>query len=511
MSQHLQARNLTKYYPPATTALTDVSFTVTPAAITALLGMNGAGKSTIVNIFSGVEQPSDGIILLDGAAIKLAGPAGAENARIGVVHQELPLLDALSAAENMLVGREHRLGQRALSLPARRSLLEQYAALARSFSGAPRGNALVGGLPLRQRQIVAIIRALWGDAQYIFFDEPSTSLDVTNRLALRATLNELTRRGVGLVYVTHFLDEALAIAQHIVVLRDGQVVMEKPTTETSMRSVITAMTGSNDDAFLVDPSKISVSESLSPLHDKGKRASDELGEWLLEVDGFETSAIGPISLKAHAREIVGVYGTEGCGAEEFLQGLAGLISHDGAVKRDGEPVGSGVERRLKAGIVLVTGDRKTMLVSEWSVRDNLSMADIAGSKWWKKPSGLGSAATAQVLHRLRIKGSASDAASSLSGGNQQKLVLGRLAGDHAAICLAIDPTRGIDIAARTEVQRLLQDIADAGAAIVVSSTDPQEVASIANRVLIFQNGKVVDQLVGDDITAENLEIRSLEP
>lgn len=519
MNSALELVEVSKFYPPATTALDRVSFSVPAGKVTALLGMNGAGKSTVVKLCAGVVNPSSGVILVNGAQADLSSPVDAESAGIGVVHQELPLLNDLTASENMALGRESRQGGGLLSSPRKSNLAHQYEELAQAFPGAPGARELVANLPLRQRQIVAIIRALWGQARYLLFDEPSTSLDQSSREALRETLRALTENGTGLLYVTHFLDEALAIAEHVVVLRDGRVALDEHASKIDLQTVIKAMTGQAPTpprASAQTTSDVKRQDSFEVLREieRPTRPASSPKACLLGVDNFCSTSVGtparPISLRCFSGEIVGFYGADDCGAEEFLQGIAGLITHQGTVSCLDRPVRHNARQRLLSGIVLVTGDRKEMLFADWSVRANFAITSLAKLSWWRRPTGIGSATATNILEKLRVKGASSGPARLLSGGNQQKVILGRFSLPGVRVCLAIDPTRGIDVAARREVHLLLKEIVAQDATMAIFSPDPTELVELADRVLVMSHGHVVDELAGEEITVGNLEALSLE-
>lgn len=472
-------------------ALRDFSLTAHAGEVVALLGANGAGKSTFIKIISGVETMTSGTIRIGdhGAETKIAGPASAARLGIGVVHQELALLGNLTAAENVALGLTQ---QGLLSGTARRSIRARYEELARLLPGAPAADTRLETLSLFHWQLVAIIRAIAFDARVLVLDEPTSSLNTTERVALHTLIRSLAEQGMTVVYVTHFLDDALDVADRVLVLRDGSTVYEAPAAHTTVETLLEHMTGDASAATAGRTAPRAVANAEAPPR--------------LGVEGLKAAGIGPVSFHVQPGECLGLYGLEGCGATNLVQALYGLIPSSGRMIVNDSPVSRGTRNRILRGIGLATSDRRHSLIADWSVADNVALPTYAKKSLLATPqvSRAGDAARTSIRD-FGIKASPGQRVRALSGGNQQKMLLARWAPLAEQVLLLDEPTRGVDVRGRSVLHDHIRELVDDGRSVIAFSTDPEEIVSLADRVLILAQGQIIDQLVGDQITVDRLE------
>lgn len=468
------------------TALSDLSLTVDRGEIVAMIGANGAGKSTFIKIISGVERRSGGTIDIgDQTDVEFRGPADAAACGIGVVHQELPLLPNLTAAENVALGLTR---QSLVGRGRTRALNRRYDEVAAMLPGAPPATARLDALSLFHWQLVAIIRAIASNAEVLVLDEPTSSLNTTERGALHELLHSLAAEGMAIVYVTHFLDDALEVADRVLVLKDGATVFEGPARDQSAAGLLEHMSGER----LTRPSRADVSETAS--------------EVVLRVDDLTAVGLGPISLVARRGECVGLYGLEGCGASALLEALFGLVSGRGAVLVDEGVVGRGPRRRILRGVGLVTSERRRTVFPEWTVAENYILPHYTRAAFLSVPRFAATQrAAARGIESFSIKAAPSQRARTLSGGNQQKMLVARWATIADRVLLMDQPTHGVDVRGRMAIHEKTRAMVREGRAVVAFSTDPEEIVAIADRVLVMAQGVVIAELTGPDIAVDRLE------
>lgn len=480
----LSMRGVQKVYPPATRALRGVDFELAPGEIRGLVGMNGAGKSTLVKILSGIEQPSDGSIEVGGEPASFARPADADRAGIGVVHQELPLLPNLSAADNVALG----LAEGFALTPVRRRVAERrYSEIARSLAGAPPADALLEELGVDAWQMVAIVRALATGARILILDEPTSSLNADESASLHDNLVALAADGVAIIYVSHLLEDVLDVCQRVTVFRDGLVVDTVDAASIQVDGLLGLMTGE--------------AVSTAPVASVARRGT--VGDGLV-VQDLVVAGAGPLSFEVAPGESVGIYGLRGSGAADVVHAVAGVERSSGVSSWRGRKLAAGVARRTLAGVSFVSGDRAHALLRDWTVARNHGLVDLVRLSSVSRVPARAERVRAQgTIDAFALKGSLDDPISSLSGGNQQKVSIGRaLAGD----CIVADePTRGVDTFACQSIRDALRDARTRGASIVVHSTDAEELVAVCDRVLIMAGGRVVDELSGDRLDVESLE------
>ena len=474
---------------PGVQALRDVSFDVAPAEVHALLGENGAGKSTLIKIISGVYQADAGTIRLDGTPVRFLGPHEARRAGIATIYQELLLFPELTVAENIFMGHAPRTRLGALDWPAMRAgttaLLEQLDI--HDLDPAQ----VVGTLSVGNRQRVEILRALSQDARILIMDEPTAALSEHDVGRLFAIVRRLRARGVSIVYISHRLEEVFLLADRVTVLRDGAHVATKPVTATDNADLIQMMVGRRI-------------EQLFP------KVEVPLGEPVLELrDLARPPATNGVSLTVRAGEIVGLAGLVGSGRSELAQAIFGVTpATGGEIRVDGkrEVVRSVADAR-RLGIAYVPEDRGIQgLVRPMSLRENASLAvlgDLARLGFIDRGAELRLAEDVVARFGVRTAG-VEQIVGRLSGGNQQKIVLGKWLAARPRVLILDEPTRGIDVGTKAEIHRLMGELAGRGLAILMISSELPEVLGMSDRVLTMRGGRIVAAFTRADATQERV-------
>lgn len=494
----LSARNIIKNYG-GVRALKGVDFDIYPGTVTTLFGENGAGKSTLMKILSGVEQPTDGEIILDGTPVSFDSTVHARDCGISIIHQELSLSPNMSVRDNIFMGRE-------LTGPAGVDYGEearQTAALMADLEEDIAPETRVGDLRVGQQQIVEIARALSVNSRILIMDEPTSALSASEVEVLFKVVRDLLARNVAIVYISHHLEEALEITDYAVVLRDGSMTAKSSRDEIDLAWIIRHMVGENFDLG-------------SPP------TGYEFGETLLSVESLSVAstaqaghlAVNNLSLNLRAGEIVCIYGLMGAGRTELLESLAGsepII--EGRIVLEGVDITHlSIAERIDAGLVLVPEDRqRDGLVQTLTVGRNLSLASIGS---FVKNMLLSRRAehglVDSAIRGVQVKTDGPNAMiGSLSGGNQQKVVIGKMVTTEPRVIVLDEPSRGIDVGAKAEVFRLLSERAAQGAAVLFSTSELNECQSIAHRVLVMSRGHIVAEF-GHDVSQEQIMLASGE-
>jgi len=476
-------------------ALQDAHVAIEAGRIHAVLGENGAGKSTLIKIMAGVVTPDEGTMLLDGQPISFATPAAANAAGIACIFQELSLIPDLSVADNVAISNPpRRFGL--IDRAGQRRMAEE--ALARAGAEDIHPLALVKDLSLSRRQMVEIAKALARRPRLLILDEATSALTAADVTKIYAVLKRLRAEGLALVYISHRMHEITELADECTVFCNGRSVANYAAGTKSDGEVVELMIGRRYEAV------------FSPRAPRVAPAGD--APPLLEVRNLSWNGrLDNVSLQLRAGEVIGLGGLDGQGQRELLLALFGVLrAATGQLLVDGRSVaitGPGVAKRREIGMALIPEDRKTEgLMLPMSVRENLSFAALDRlSRWGIVDRDAEREAVQRIVQTLAVRCDGTDvAASSLSGGNQQKLVIGKWLMLAPRIILLNDPTRGIDVGTKQEIYELLRRLADEGAAILFYSTDYDELIGCCNRVLVMYDGAIKRELVGADITERAL-------
>jgi ribose transport system ATP-binding protein len=479
----LQARGIRKAFP-GVQALDGVSLSVSAGEVLAVLGENGAGKSTLMKILAGIHAPDAGEMLLDNEPVRFSGVAEAMARGIVLIHQELNLAGNLSVAANLFLGNEELRGgllgwldRRGMNERARR-LLERV-----GLDVAP--SRLVADLPLGQRQMVEIARALSRKARVLIMDEPTSSLTQRETERLFEVIAELKRSGVAVLYISHRLMEVQTVADRVVVLRDGRNSGELARAEISHRRMVELMVG----------------RDLKQFFRRGHAIQETEHPIRLEVRDlcYRGGPQNPVSFAVRGGEIVGMAGLVGAGRTELAEALFGLRPLvRGEVQLDGRPVAiRSPGDAVAAGLLLAPEDRRQFgLVLEESVQHNLGLPNLdRNSRLGMVSLRRESEMARRLCERLRVRTPClSQPVGLLSGGNQQKVVFGKWLARQPRVLILDEPTRGVDVGAKSEIYALMDELAAAGIAIVMISSDLEEVLGMSDRVLVLHEGRLAGEL-----------------
>lgn len=488
----LSTRGLTKDYP-GMRALDAFDIDVRAGEIHGIVGANGAGKSTLIKVLSGLIAPTRGKISVEGYEVKIPTPTAAQRLGISVVHQELPLLPNLTAAQNMTVGRETS----RLFAPARQGAARRaYRRVARDFPGAPAASHRLESQGLYAWQIVAIMRALATDARVIVLDEPTSSLTVDERAVLHVRVRELATRGLAVLYVSHFLDDILEVASVVSVLRDGRLVHRGPTRGLDEDKLL---------GYMTSPA-LTATPSTAPLPPTSERPPSQEVEGLA-IKNLRTGRTELPQLTVAQSEIVGLYGLEDSGARDVIEAVFGLTRRTGAISWRGHRLPANPREVIRAGVALVTGDRKRAGIGQWTVEMNhalprLSRMPLFATKPRRKLRGEAKRSIAE----FGVKGAPGQQMAMLSGGNQQKLLLARWVDTAPSMLFLLDePTHGVDVGGRRAIYDQLRRFAARGNAVLLHSTDPEEIVELCDRAVPFASGRPLPEIRRANLTIDRLE------
>lgn len=487
----LSARNITKIFP-GTVALDDVSFSVVKGKVNVLIGENGAGKSTLMKILAGVEQPTHGSIFLDGEEIHLHSPLDATRLGIGIIYQELNLCLNLSVVDNVYLAHEiHKNG-----FITQKKEKQHTVDLIKRLEQQIDPNDLVGDLRIGQQQIVEIAKALAQDVRILIMDEPTSALSASEVEILFRVIRELKSRGVAIIYISHKLEELLQIGDYITVLRDGRKVAEVEASKVNVSWLIEKMVGRNPAALFT-------------------RRERPLGEVLLKVENATLLRPGGgyildhVSFELQEGEILGFYGLMGAGRSDLVDYLAGAKPQTtGTIWLKGKQVQAGtISERIESGFVLVPEDRQRFgLVPTLSVMDNMLLASL---KNYLKGMFLArkseKESTTAKIKELSIRvASAQQPITSLSGGNQQKVVVAKGLLTRPKVLLLDEPTRGIDVGAKSEIFEIMNRLAEQGYGVIFVSSELKEILAMSDRILVMSKGAVTGEFTHTEATEEKL-------
>src|ERR687894_462490 len=480
-------QNVTKRFG-GVTAVEDVDFDLRPGEVHALVGENGAGKSTLMKMVHGLYPPDEGTLEVGGEVVEFSSPRDAEAAGIAMIPQELDLFPELSVTENLFVGR-HRprtgwggLDRNSMQAEARRRLGSLGVDLDVSTT--------VKRLSAANQQIVAIARALVGEANAVVMDEPTASLTERGTQQLFGIISDLTSSGVGVVYISHRLEEIFAISDRITVLRDGHHITTRPASELDAEELVRLMVG-------------------RPLNELFTRSTSSPGEVALEVRGLGRSGeFEDIDLVVRRGEIVGLSGLVGAGRSEVAQCIFGIRPPtSGEIRIDGEDVRiHSPQAAMERGIFYVPEERRSQgLILPFSIKNNITLSILDRiSRFGFVPRSERQTAD-RFAEGLSIRGATiTDPVSRLSGGNQQKVVLAKSLAREPSILLLDEPTRGVDVGAKSEIYRLMDDLAKEGKAILLISSELEEVISMADRILVMREGSLTGEFKREEATQEKV-------
>ena len=494
----LLARDIVKSYG-GVHALKGVNFDIRRGKVTTLFGENGAGKSTLMKILAGVETPTSGHIELDGQRVAFASSNDARDNGISIIHQELSLAPNLNVRDNVFMGRELRTATGVNFAEE----AQQARALMADLEEVIDPLTLVQDLRLGQQQVVEIARALSVQSRILIMDEPTSALSASEVEVLFKVIRDLTSRGVSIVYISHHLEEALQITDYAVVLRDGKITATAEANEIDLAWIVRNMVGENFDLGS-PPTGYAFGNVALSIEDVS----------VADDSGSDTSVVDHLSLDVRAGEIVCIYGLMGAGRTELLESVAGRFpTTGGRVLLEGEDIASlSIAARIAKGLVLVPEDRqRDGLVPTMSVGTNLSLASISSFVRGLLLSFTRERALVdQSIRNVHVKTAGSGAPiGSLSGGNQQKVVIGKMLATHPKVILLDEPSRGIDIGAKAEVFRLLSESAARGLAVVFSTSEVGECLSIAHRIVVMRRGRISAEF-GTDATKDQIMAASGE-
>jgi len=484
----IRMEGIVKVFGPVT-ALKDVTFCAQPGTVHALCGENGAGKSTLMKILAGVYQPDDGRIFIDDEEISFSNPGQALNAGVSMLYQELDLAEDMTVYENIFLGSEIK-----SSIPFvidRRAMIERTNELCQQYGFKIEPTALIKTLTMGQSQIVELLKALERHARIIVMDEPTSSLSEAEANRLFEIVDELREKGLTIIYISHRMKEVKLLADQISVLRDGQVVGTGPAENMDIPAVVKLMVGRE-------------------LKDFYPSRDAKIGQVYLQADSLASKeGISNISFDVREGEIVGMAGLVGAGRSELSRAVAGVESLTaGSIKLKGKPVNiKKPSDAIKQGIAFLTEDRKRTglcvnLPSSWNM--TLPNYEYIGMKRLLKLHKEQQLCQ-EYGKKVSVKWSMPDApASSLSGGNQQKVVIGKWLMADSEFMIFDEPTRGIDVGAKKEVYTLLNELAGQGKAILLISSELPDLFGVCDRILVMRRGRLVGDLETNKTTPEEV-------
>lgn len=488
----LELRDITKTFP-GVVALNGVSFDVRPGEVHALLGENGAGKSTLIKIVAGAYQPDAGELLFNGEAIRLANPRDAGARGVSVIYQEMSLYPELSVAENIFMGRHPRGPMGSVDWGG---MVRQAEELFRTLDVEINVRHKVSRLTVGNRQRVEIAKALSRQARILIMDEPTASLTAHDVEILFGIVRRLRAQGVGIIYISHRLDEVFELADRVTVLRDGSYVDTLDVKDATPDKLINMMVGRTLD-------------NLFP------KETVPIGAPVLDVCGLTRSGVvEDISFQVRQGEIVGLSGLVGSGRSDLAQVIFGVHPPDrGEIRLNGKPVSIRTPRQaMHLGIAYVSEDRQRQgLVLPMSVKENVTLAVLTDlTRFGLVRLRDEELRAGESVERLRVRTpSLLQQVANLSGGNQQKVVLAKWLLRRPKLLILDEPTRGIDVGAKAEIHRLMSELAGQGIGILMISSELPEILGMSDRVLVMRRGRIVAEFARDDATQEAIIAKAM--
>lgn len=490
----LHCEKIDKVYP-GTKALDQVSFDLLKGKVNVLIGENGAGKSTLMKMIAGIEQPTSGKMYMDGKEVFFKDTNAARAKGIGIIHQELSLFQNLTVAQNIFMCHEKKKG---IFLDDKQHLEGAKVVLKHLEHEIP-PDTLVGDLRVGQQQMVEIARNLVeNDLRVLIMDEPTSSLSAAEVKVLFKIMRELIAHGLSIVYISHRLEEIMEIGDHVTILRDGKYVADADVKDVELPWIVENMVGKNTQYHRFERS-IDLTKAETVLELKHMRLPKTGGGWLLD----------DVSMNLKKGEVLGIYGLLGAGRSELFECLMGMHpEHTGEVIYKGKPMKIGtIADQMKAGFAIVPEDRQ--LQGQVQSLDICKNASLSSLKKFARGGLLNfkeeEKAVDEKIKDLHIKVADKHLPIlSLSGGNQQKVVIAKGLMTNPTVLLMDEPSRGIDIGAKTEVFEIIHEFSERGLSIIVISSELKEIMAVADRIYVLSNGKCTAEFSGDDITEDNL-------
>ena len=487
MASVLHLKGISKRYP-GVRALHKVSLELFGGEVHCLVGENGAGKSTLIKVLAGAIRKDEGEIIIDDSAVEINSPADSQSLGIGIIHQDFRLVPELSVAENIFLGREPLSGKgRFIDFPR---MKQDARALIRDIGEEIDPNRAVRSLSVAQQQIVEIAKALSQHARILAFDEPSASLTGRELKNLFRLIKRLTSGGVGIIYISHRLDEIFEIGEKVTVLRDGEVVHSSSVRDVDRKALVSIMVG-------------------RPLEDEFPNVCAEIGEELLRVEKLNAGKLTGISFTLRSGEILGFAGLVGAGRSELARVIFGADQKDSGTiyLRGSETEIRSPREAIDHGVGFLTEDRNRFgIIGQMNVTQNISLSSLA--QLMRGPF-IDSAAEMQTarsfIGQLRIKTKGpNENVENLSGGNRQKIVLARWLSTKSRVLMFDEPTAGIDVGAKYEIYSLMNELASEGAGIIMISSDLPELLGMCHRIVVMRDGRVAGEVMRNEATQEKI-------
>jgi len=485
----LEMKHITKVFS-GFKAVDSVDFNLIRGEVHALLGGNGAGKTTLMKILAGVYSPEKGSILIEGNPVHIHSRKSSQEQGIAMIFQELSILPNLTVAENLFLSREKKKG---IQLDDKQ-MEKEAQSLLESLGMNLSPSQIVKNLSIGERQLIEIARAISSDAKIIVMDEPTTALTQDEQVKLFEIIQTLTARGTAIIYVSHRMDEIFEISNRITVLRDGKKINTLQTHQANTKQIISMMIGDSDLLYEQMESKKTINKNVSPL---------------LQVRNLSGKKFENLNFELFPGEILGISGLLGSGRTEILRALSGIDPiKSGTINMNGERIKlKSIHDAIRLGIIMVPEDRRNEgIIPSMSIKENVTLTNL--SRFFPrgiiKFSDEDRVVNENISHLNIRPADPKKKVGKLSGGNAQKVVISRCLNLNPKILLLDEPTQGIDIVAKTELQMLFRQLTQQGMTIIVVSSELPELVAIADRTLVLYDGKIKKVLDGNEITDKNI-------
>ena len=481
----LQLQNISKQFP-GVKALDNVSIDVKPGTVHSIVGENGAGKSTLMKIINGMLKANEGTILVDGKKVDISSPKVASELGISMIFQELNYVPNLTVAENFFINSQPK---NKIGLVDWKKLKEQAADLLKQEQLDIDPEAIIATVPISDIQMLEIIKATSRQARIIIMDEPTSSLTRGETKRLFDKIVNLKQRGCTIIYISHKMDEIFELSDYVTIMRDGKTIKTAPVSEFNEKNIISMMVGRE-------------------INDIYPKREQHIGDKVLELKNFSGGKFKDINMHVYAGEIVGFAGLVGAGRTEIVSALFGLDPYsEGEVILCGEPYKPKTNTRqaIEHGLVMATEDRRKFgLVATRSIKENISLPFLRSFSrltFLNRKKEVDD--VTRLFTRLAIKApSINTLTSTLSGGNQQKVILAKWLLETPKVLIMDEPTRGIDVGAKHEIYQIMNELADAGVAIIMISSEMPELIGMCKRLYVIADGRITGELNGSEITQE---------